>query len=238
MFKVGKLWREYRCKLWNEFYDPLLSRNDLIKNVPKGLSMDQWALFVDYRLKTSTMNLCNRNREIRKRQTIPHTGGAMPLSRRRDNLEKIDELLLQNPEIAYDISPNDPIGVIFGKEHPSRVRGLSFRACPTLAFKHTTTRLSGVTFGSTSASALNMEEKFADMQNELATVKSQMQTLLSYIAGGCNIPEDLAVMAAGLVHTSVNQASDVGSGALSPNNIRGSSRGSNGDNEGGQRKAS
>ena len=51
MFKIGKLWREYRCKLWNEFYDPLMSINELIKNYPENVSMDQWA--VDYRLKPS-----------------------------------------------------------------------------------------------------------------------------------------------------------------------------------------
>ncbi|KAK7357023.1 hypothetical protein VNO80_16304 [Phaseolus coccineus] len=152
MFKIGKLWREYRCKLWNEFYDPLLSRNDLIKNIPDGLSMEQWAIFVDYRLKPSTVKLCNRNRDIRKKQTIPHTGGAMPLSRRRDNLkietgreigraemwkithkrkngtyvndeamdigEKIDELMLQNPDTASDISPNDPAPDV-GSDAPS-----------------------------------------------------------------------------------------------------------------------
>ena len=55
MFKIAKQWKENRIKLWNEFYDPLLSRNDLIKNVSEGLSMDQWASFVDYRLKPSTM---------------------------------------------------------------------------------------------------------------------------------------------------------------------------------------
>ena len=55
MSRIGKLWREYRWKLWNEFYDPLLSRNDLIKNVSDEITMDQWALFVDYRLKPSTM---------------------------------------------------------------------------------------------------------------------------------------------------------------------------------------
>jgi len=55
MFKIGKLWRECTCKLWNEFYDPLLTKNDLIKNVPEGLNMEQWVVFVDYRLKPSTM---------------------------------------------------------------------------------------------------------------------------------------------------------------------------------------
>ncbi|XP_027927597.1 uncharacterized protein LOC114184487 [Vigna unguiculata] len=87
LFKIGKLWREYRCKLWNEFYDPLVSRNELIKNVPESLNMEQWAAFVDYHLKPSTMDLCKKNRDIRKRQSIPYTGGAMSLSRRRDNLK-------------------------------------------------------------------------------------------------------------------------------------------------------
>jgi len=54
-FKIEKLWREYRCKLWNEFYDPLVSRNELIRNYLENVNMDQWAIFVDYRLKPSTM---------------------------------------------------------------------------------------------------------------------------------------------------------------------------------------
>jgi len=33
---IGKLHREYKCKLWNEFYNPLLNRNYLTKNVPGG----------------------------------------------------------------------------------------------------------------------------------------------------------------------------------------------------------
>ncbi|KAL2321267.1 hypothetical protein Fmac_030236 [Flemingia macrophylla] len=247
MFKIAKQWREYRIKLWNEFYDPLLSRNDLIKNVPEGLSMDQWALFVDYRLKPSTMELCNRNREIRKRQTIPHTGGAMALSRRMDNLkietgrtigrgemwkithkrkngsyvndeameigEKIDEILSQNPENISEISSNDAIGVIFSKEHPGR----------------------GINVGSSSANTSNMEEKMVNMATELVTVKSQVQTLLSYIAlkEGGNIPEEMAA----LFHTSMHQAADVGSGtrtgtkSISPTNMRKSSGGSNVDLE-------
>jgi len=39
--------------------------------------------------------------------------------------EKIDDLMLKNPKTASDISPNDPVGVIFGKEPPGRVRGMS-----------------------------------------------------------------------------------------------------------------
>ncbi|XP_068488695.1 uncharacterized protein [Phaseolus vulgaris] len=263
MFKIGKLWREYRCKLWNEFYDPLMSRSDLIKNVPAGLNMEQWAVFVDYRLRPSTMNMCNRNRDIRKRQVIPHTGGAMSLSRRRNNLkietgknigraemwkithkrkngiyvneealeigEKIDELMLTNPKGGSNISPEDPIGVIFGKEHPSRVRGLSYGACLSLAFKGSTTRLSGMNHASSSSTSSNVEDKITQMENELATVKNQMNTLLAYIASRKDVPEHFAAIAANLVHASTNEASDYGSGAPSPNQVIGSSAGSKTD---------
>ncbi|XP_068502538.1 uncharacterized protein [Phaseolus vulgaris] len=263
MFKIGKLWREYRCKLWNEFYDPLMSRSDLIKNVPAGLNMEQWAVFVDYRLRPSTVNMCNKNRDIRKRQIIPHTGGAMSLSRRRNNLkietgknigraemwkithkrkngiyvneealeigEKIDELILTNPKGGSNISPEDPIGVIFGKEHPGRVRGLSYGACPSLAFKGSTTRLSGMNHASSSSTSSNVEDKITQMENELATVKNQMNTLLAYIASRKDVPEHFAAIAANLVHASTNEASNYGSGAPSPNQVIGSSAGSKTD---------
>lgn len=44
-------------------------------------------------------------------------------------------MMMTNSKNASDISLEDPIGVIFGKEHPGRVRGLSYGACPSLAFK-------------------------------------------------------------------------------------------------------
>ena len=54
---ISKKWAAYRLKLWNEFYDPTASRNELIENVPAGLQRDQWATYVDYRLNPKTMVL-------------------------------------------------------------------------------------------------------------------------------------------------------------------------------------
>ncbi|QCE11295.1 putative transposase [Vigna unguiculata] len=230
--------------------------------------MDQWVIFVDYRLKPSTMNMCNRNKDIRKRQTIPHTGGAMSLSRRRDNLknetgknigraemwkithkrkngtyvndeameigvtlflliskhhEKIDDLMMQNSETASDISPYDLTGIIFGKEHAGRVRGLSHGACPTLPFKKSTTRLNGMNFASSSGTSPNTNDKFVRIENELATMKIQMQALLAYIASKEDVPEYLASIAASLPRPSVNEVPDIGSGMPSANDNVGSS---------------
>jgi len=123
--------------------------------------------------------------------------------------EKIDDLMLKNPKIASDISPNDLVGVIFGKEYPGRVRGLSFGACPTLAFKQCpTARLNGINFASSSGTSSNMDDKFVKMESELATVKNQMkqmQKVLAYVASREYILEPLAAMVAALVHPSSNE---------------------------------
>ena len=50
-----------------------------------------------------------------------------------------------------------------------------------------------------------MDEKFLKMENELTTLKNQMQTLVAYIASRDDVPNHFAVMAVGLVHTSVNE---------------------------------
>ncbi|KAF1889074.1 hypothetical protein Lal_00042971 [Lupinus albus] len=59
------------------------TRDEIIRNVPIGIDKDQWTRFVHYRLRPSTVELCRKNKEIRKKQVIPHTGGSKPNSRRR-----------------------------------------------------------------------------------------------------------------------------------------------------------
>ena len=114
--------------------------------------------------------------------------------------------MLENPETASHISPNDPVGVIFEKEHPGRVRGLSYGACPTLAFRKSTTRVSNMNNGSSSGgSSTNVEEKVEKMATELAVVRSQMHTMLAYIASRPDVPEHFAAMAANLVQASINE---------------------------------
>ncbi|XP_072076622.1 uncharacterized protein [Arachis hypogaea] len=83
---LGKKWREHRIKLWNDFYDPRLSKIEIINNAPEDIAPDQWALFVEYRLKPETQKLCKRNQEIRQKQIIPHTSGAKSIARRRAEL--------------------------------------------------------------------------------------------------------------------------------------------------------
>ncbi|WVZ09477.1 hypothetical protein V8G54_014007 [Vigna mungo] len=83
---LGKKWAAHRQRLWNEFYDPTKTKDQIICNVPTGIDRTQWAHFVTYRLKPETMDICKKNRENRKKQVIPHTGGSKPISRRRHEM--------------------------------------------------------------------------------------------------------------------------------------------------------
>ena len=52
---VTRKWAANRQSLWNEFNDPTKTRDEIIKNVPIGIDKDQWARFVHYRHKPSTL---------------------------------------------------------------------------------------------------------------------------------------------------------------------------------------
>ncbi|KAJ1379805.1 putative transposase, Ptta/En/Spm, plant [Sesbania bispinosa] len=116
----------------------------------------------------------------------------------REIWEKIDNHLSQSVEASSKISPYDAVGVVFGKEHLGRVRGLGLEAVPTIAFKHTTTRLSGMNFGLSSANTSSL-----DIQQKVLTMESQLQALCSYISAkeGGSIPPKLA----GFFHNSTQQ---------------------------------
>nr|XP_025673516.1 uncharacterized protein LOC112772730 isoform X5 [Arachis hypogaea] len=190
---LGKKWREHRIKLWNDFYDPRLSKTEIINNAPEDIAPDQWALFVEYRLKPETQKLCKRNQEIRQKQIIPHTSGAKSIARRRAELEKIEAHSSQQPMESTVNSPLDALRVVFGKEHPGRVRGLGMGAVPTIAFKNNTTRISQMNLGSSNDVGTS-STCGPNVQEELDAVKAQLQ--VSYIASkeGGKIPIQLAGM--------------------------------------------
>ncbi|XLU77754.1 hypothetical protein S245_001175, partial [Arachis hypogaea] len=79
--------------------------------------------------------MCRRNKEVRKKQTIPHTGGLKPISRKRHEIEQIELLMTQNEKDEFGPSTNDAIGKVFGEEHSGRVRCLGMGATPTNTFR-------------------------------------------------------------------------------------------------------
>ncbi|XP_057430012.1 uncharacterized protein LOC130723096 [Lotus japonicus] len=85
---MGRKYRNHKLNLWKLNFNPSYSREQLIEKVPNGIPEDQWPLFVDYHLKPEYMEMCQKNVEARKKQTIPHTGGSKLLSRRQQEMEE------------------------------------------------------------------------------------------------------------------------------------------------------
>ena len=48
--RINEKWRERKMKLWAERDDEAHPRDKLLNMVPSGINIDQWAMFVDYRL--------------------------------------------------------------------------------------------------------------------------------------------------------------------------------------------
>ncbi|KAL5159424.1 hypothetical protein HKD37_15G043747 [Glycine soja] len=56
---MGRQWAANRQSLWNEFNDPTKTRDEIIKNMPIGIDKNQWARFVHFHHKPSTLVQCS-----------------------------------------------------------------------------------------------------------------------------------------------------------------------------------
>ncbi|KEH33596.1 hypothetical protein MTR_3g448670 [Medicago truncatula] len=101
---------------------------------------------------------------------------------------------------------------------------IGMRVVPTIAFKHNTTRLSGMEFGSFRGSTSSGNS--ALVNQKLATMEAQITALVGYVKAkeGGSLPPELA---AALFPNDTQQASNVGSESPTPNDITRSSDDSN-----------
>ncbi|XP_050915703.1 uncharacterized protein LOC127130781 [Lathyrus oleraceus] len=110
--------------------------------------------------------------------------------------EKIDSHLNQNLEASYEISSNDIVIKVLGKEHPGRVRAMGMGVVPTTAFKHITTRLNGMDFGSLSGSTSSHSSSLVEQRP--ASVTTLWEAVVDYISkkeGGTLLVELASVLA-------------------------------------------
>ncbi|XP_057761748.1 uncharacterized protein LOC130981980 isoform X1 [Arachis stenosperma] len=192
---IAKKWATYRQRLWNEFYDPTMRREALVNNVPDDVPRDQWACFVNYRLKPSTVELCMKNKENRSKQTIPHTCGSKSNSRRRHEMyletgkkpsrgmmyiethKRKDGSFVNNKALT--------IVIRLWPEHSGRVRCMGMGAAPTNTFRNVRSRLNGMTISTNSAvsssptTAAILQEKINNLEFDLHNSQQKVISLES-----------------------------------------------------------
>ncbi|XLU53610.1 hypothetical protein S245_048258 [Arachis hypogaea] len=96
--------------------------------------------------------------------------GSYVNEKTKEITEKIEAYSSQQAVESTVNSPLDALGVVLGKEHPGRVRGLGMGAVPTVAFKNNTTRISQMNLGS-SNDASTSSTCGPNVQEELDTVR-------------------------------------------------------------------
>ncbi|RYR54363.1 hypothetical protein Ahy_A06g029618 [Arachis hypogaea] len=128
---LQNLGRKY--KLFNDNYNWNLTREQNIALLPKGVgvSLDQWATFIDYRLKSRTQETANKRVFTRAEMyLISHKNdGSFVNDEAREKSEQLT--LLQ----ANESSTDDAYIKLFGKEHPGCVRGVGFGVYPSQIMK-------------------------------------------------------------------------------------------------------
>ncbi|RYR21509.1 hypothetical protein Ahy_B03g066818 [Arachis hypogaea] len=219
---LGRKWKDDRCKLFNDNYKWNLTREQNIAALPKGfgVSLEQWATFIDYRLRSKTQDMCEKNASNREKQTIPHTLGSKTIARKKHELETANKRVFTRAEMypishkkkdgsfvndearekseqltllqANESSTDDAYVKLFGKEHPGRVRGVGFGVCPSQVMK------SSNSFGGVSSSC-NHDFDMAkvrcmevELQENKATI-SLLQAQVTYFINHCmggKVPHD------------------------------------------------
>ncbi|RYR48874.1 hypothetical protein Ahy_A07g034960 [Arachis hypogaea] len=164
-----------------KFYDPRLSKTEIINNTLEDVAPDQWALFVEYRLKPETQTE-ETGKEVSRVQmwdiTHKKIDGSYVNENAKEIAEKIEAYSSQQAVESTINSPLDALGLVLGKEHPSRVRGLGMGTVPTVAFKNNTTRISQMNLGSLNDDGTSSTWG-PNVQEELDTGLNQESEILS-----------------------------------------------------------
>ncbi|MED6111740.1 hypothetical protein PIB30_055077 [Stylosanthes scabra] len=171
--KLGKNWKGTRSHLFNTFYDDTKSEDENVKkHKPPGIDPEHWRVFLRYRLSDDTQEKCKKNAENRAKQAYTHTGGSKTLARRREEEEAIKVIETCDPS-TKELSQNDSLAQVLGKEHPGRLRGMGAGPCPTQMINRGTQQTN-------SASHMAVEEyerQIVELRAKNVEVEKKAQTL-------------------------------------------------------------
>nr|XP_009766060.1 PREDICTED: uncharacterized protein LOC104217490 [Nicotiana sylvestris] len=173
---LSKKWDTPRQKLWNEYFDLAKSKNKIISDVPAGISKDQWAIFVAYRQKSSTMFLETEKTPSRGKmfiETHKKANRSFVNDTARSIGEQIELNMTQCDTNECEVSPNDVIGKMLGEEHSGRVRCMGMGASPSNTFRNTKGRLSDPSVSSSSNGTSSA--MYTHLQQKLMRVESQLE---------------------------------------------------------------
>ncbi|WVY97308.1 hypothetical protein V8G54_029459 [Vigna mungo] len=136
---LGRKWAAHRQNLWNEFYDPAKTKDQIISNVPTGIERTQWA----------------------------HFDGSFVNDAAKDIAEQIEAGLTQSTTNESEVSPNDVVDKMLSPEHSGRVRCMGLGEAPTNAFRNTSLRILDLSLASSTTVSSSSSNKWQQKYNNL-----------------------------------------------------------------------
>ncbi|KAH0672713.1 hypothetical protein KY290_024945 [Solanum tuberosum] len=134
MMSVGSKWREWKHEAKSSGYDSYTNDVERLANRPNRVEEDQWCALVHYWSSTDAKKKSERNKESRKKLTMPHTSGRKSYSQIIDNKE-MNDLAEVYPELNVPRSaPNDVYSQVMGLDTHGNVRTLGKGAAPSFVY--------------------------------------------------------------------------------------------------------
>ncbi|XP_061374182.1 uncharacterized protein LOC133316450 [Gastrolobium bilobum] len=230
MGSMGKKWKDNRWRLCNYYYHKDRSYEQNLENYPDGLTREQWAGFLQYKLSDKAKKYSEINTRNRAKQTIMHTLGSKSIARTKYDLEQkhgrkfsrgemwaishtkkdgnilCEEAREKNDELQAEIeeitSEDEAFETVLGKEHPGRVRGKGYGVVITQMRKRRCTSAS-------SSSAGPSQAEYDALKQELDCLKGKIGEFDSMKAQMASIMQHLNAQQAS--HISLNEVADMGS---------------------------
>ncbi|XP_060172748.1 uncharacterized protein LOC132603631 isoform X1 [Lycium barbarum] len=88
MMSVGSKWKEWKHEAKSNGYDPYNTDIERLAHRPKRVAEDQWRSLVHYWSSKEAKEKSERNKESRKKLTMPHTSGRKSLAQIIDDMTK------------------------------------------------------------------------------------------------------------------------------------------------------
>ncbi|CAL1381974.1 unnamed protein product [Linum trigynum] len=192
---LGNKWRNNRIRLWNVGFKVEKSREENITNHPPHIPPEQWAMFIDYRLRPDTQKICKINTINKRKHETPHTGGSKKNSIRKEEMEKIKAIEATGP-VPAKASRTDSLSQVLGPEHPGRTRTMGAGVAPTQVFGFSSCH--GNHSSSCSTGSLSLEEVLHQVQTQLREERAHrmnVEAVLAHVLSqtGIILPPELAL---------------------------------------------
>ncbi|RYR27838.1 hypothetical protein Ahy_B01g051900 [Arachis hypogaea] len=183
--RIGKKWKDTRHHLFHRCYKQIRTYEENLQHHPKGIDKNDWKKFVDYRLNEETQER-EQGRSIGRGELFIMT------HKKKDGSYIHPDVRVVSDGSSKNLSQNDSLAQVLGKEHPGRVRALGAGPCPTQVFGNADEQLS-------SSVESNAEDKrmIAELTAKLEEERAKRQSIhkvLGYVVQqlGGNLPVEIA----------------------------------------------